>query len=696
MSYPTNDNAQELIQQRTDSRNWMRDSYWPQWEEVYQNYKCIVDVRKDADGNDDEDKTHIGMPDTFALVNRRTDRITAQIPQIGFIAENRNEEVETAVSRKAMSDWDNGGLQRQQKRHVRQAELLGWSVRSWWWEVAEFERRRGIDIAKTPLDQKDIELIAKTYKADPQILMTQPAALARLMETNGKRGLLDIRYKYKAYEGPRSEVLFSGDCFPEPFFDSIQTSNRFIVELRRGREWFMKLGKRYEEFQAGIKEMFQQHPKGTDPKAIGTGDDGRSLKDQMRGIVSMPTTQDNRYNQGNSGTQMWTVLARWTPGVDAKVAYVAEDGIWLGEILSPYTLDGKIPFTELILIDDILGGVGDSVARITRGLQTMHNVATNRRFDLYRQISQPLYGTTDRAIYDNPEVLRRDLMRLVHMRQGPNSLWSVNEGAAMAAMAQSMNTEADVARMFQMASGDSNMSMSANVDPSQLRTATGAKIMQGNQDVLTKGLVDMFHMTSVHADVEMIYLFNRSEMADAVSIDGKYDRNYDPNVDRDKLPWIKAEAIHFQVDGHLTVELGSTLADDDEAKVAKATNLFAMLANNPLANPETLVRDLLIAHGKGPKLAEYMQQQPPAAPPPIKANMSVSVDMEKLPEATQRVILQNAGVDQQSVQQMQQEVEAEAAGQAAGGQVPPGPPGAPPEIDPAQILQQSTGGGMPS
>ena len=100
-----------------------------------------------------------------------------------------------------------------------------------------------------------------------------------------------------------------------------------------------------------------------------------------------------------------------------------------------------------------------------------------------------------------------------------------------------------------------------------------------------------------------------------------------------------------------------------------------------------MVQDLLIAHGKGPQLQKYMQQQQPG-PPPLKGSVSVSVDLEKQDLATQRVILQQAGIDPSAVEQMQQQIQAETAQLQLGpaGMVPPPPPDAAPPIDPANIL----------
>lgn len=686
MPTPT-DKAAEIKEQLRDSRRWLSDSYWPQWEKVYQNYKCEMPERLDSDGKPDPDKTHIGMPDTFSMVSRRVARVTAQIPSLNFISPDGDQTISKSVSRKVMMDWDKGGVQRWQKLHCRQAEMLGWSVRGWWWQVDEWERRRGIDISQ-PIDPKDLELLAKTYSADPMSLQ-DPAVLAKLMEVKGRRGLLDVRYLYKSFEGPRSEVMFAGDVFPKPFFRTLQESTYLIVEIVRKKDWLVKLARRFPELTAGIETLLREHPKGMDSMSSGADDDGDVLRDRLRKIANLPSQSGSDYETGSTGTGEWTLIARWTPGHPCKVAYSTYNDIYIGEIESPYDLDGMIPFTDLILNDDILGGIGDSVARINLGLQDMHNLAVNRRHDLYRQITHPILGTTDRALYDNPEILRRDLGRLIYSRMGQGSLWNVNDQAAIAAMSASMGEEGAIQRMWQMAGGDSNMSMAANVDPAQLRTATGAKLMQANSDVLTKDLVDMYHF-SINADCKMMYLLNRSEMADPVPIDAaRYERNYNPNSDIRKQEWITAEPIHFQVDGELIVELGSTLADDDEANVAKATNLFQMLSGNPLVNQETITKDLIIAHGKGSRLAEYLQPQQDPGPPPIKAAMSVSVDMEKMPEATQRVILQNAGITQEAVARAQEQVEQEAA--AAAGMPPAGPEmappmGAPPEIDPQNLL----------
>jgi hypothetical protein len=657
-SSKANDLAQEILSQQKDSAFFMRNSYYDEWIQSYKNYKCKVEERKDADGKIDAEKTHIGMPDTWSLVNRRTARITANIPKIGFTSHKRDPEVNKFVSRKLMSDWDRSGMQVEQKRHVRQTEMLGWSVRSWWWELDEFDRNRRIDVT-VPLLEEDLRLIASTYNVtDPKLLLQQDV-LNQLLRQFGRGGLLPVSYTYKAFEGPRSKVLFVGDCYPEPYFEDIQNSGWFIVERRRNRQWLDSLAKRYPEMQKAVELLLTRYPKGTDGST--RGGEIVHLRDEFRKAVCVQTEQ-SQSSESRQGTGLWTIVERHIPGRKPRLGYVAEEGIWLGEIPYPFDLDGKIPFTDLTLIDDLFGGVGDSVARIIQGIQWAHNLTVNSRFDIMRHITNPILGTSDRVFYDNPDMLKRDLYRIFFSRTGQGAIWNLNDQPSLASALATLNEESNQMRMIQMASGDSNMSMSANVDPAQLRTATGAKILQGNTDVLTADLVSMFNLRSVNRDVEMMYLMNRSEMADAVEIDASpYDRNYEPNRSPEREDWIRIEPRHFQVDGQLTVELGSTLADDDEINVQKAMSAFQMFTGNPHVNQVTLVRDCLVALGKGAQIADYMVDQPAAPPPPTRSAMSFSVPFETLSPALQLAVLQSGGIAAEAIAQAQQEIDAQPA-----------------------------------
>ena len=159
--------------------------------------------------------------------------------------------------------------------------------------------------------------------------------------------------------------------------------------------------------------------------------------------------------------------------------------------------------------------------------------------------------------------------------------------------------------------------------------------------------------------------------------------------------WLTAEPIHFQSDGRLTVELGSTMADDEEQKVTKANNLYTMFNGNPGINQQTLARDVLVAYGKGPKLSEYLQEpQPPPPEPPTKSSISLAMKGETTDPAIVGAMLQQAGVTPEAIEAEREKISQQAAAQMVPGlpsttgpappslPMGPNPPGLPPDPQP--------------
>ncbi len=671
------DRAREIADRRTRSRRWMEDNFYSQWKTAFKNYKAERDAEKDPDGQSDLTQTSIGMPDTWAITRRGVARTTAQIPNLRFHA--KDPAVSELISRTLMYQWDKGGVQRNQKRHVLQAFLFGWSVRPWYFSVDEHTRSKRVDPMRGDLDEATVEQIAQTYKLRPEELLDETVR-AELLAEHSRGRLLPVKYKYLAYQGPRCDFLFVGDCYPEPNFLTIQSSGWFIVERRRSREWIEKTVKRFPEFRAGFEELLKDKPEGT-PEPVtrqGTAD----LREMFHSAIDRKQWTDETTSTDKTNPR-WTILEQHVPGARPKLALVAEESTWIGEIDYPYDLDGKIAFTELVLIDDLLCGIGDSVPRIIRGLQLLHERQVNVRFDLIYNLLRPLICTSNRELYENADkaLKRHKGFRLVYMR-GPGDIWMQSEQAALASAAAGLQDESSIMRLLQFASGESNMTMAANVDPQQARTATGARILAFNQDVLTKDLVDMFNQSSVQADAELMFLMNRSELPDAVEFDGSpYDRNYTAERDMLREQWMKAEPAHFQLDGEITAELGSTMADDDEAKVAKATNLFQAAMSRPdLFNLQKARDEFLIAMGKGRELKQWAAPPPPPPQPPeVKTSMTVSVKWEFLSEAERQQFLQRAGV----------EIAPPSAEVPPGPGLPALPPGTPPIA--AQAFEASQG-----
>ncbi len=698
MPQSAQDRVKEVIDCRDRSRDWMADAFYDEWEQVFQSYLCEREAETDpnehgnvggsptiydsynrpVNGKKTTARTSIAMPDTWSTIRRLVARTTAQPPNLRF----RSSDPDRAshVSRKIMRDWDKGTVQRQQKKHVTQAALFGWSVRAWYWEKTEYTRKRRID----PFDAANTAALWEQYRDDLLEMGAEegapvPAlAVAALIERYGRGKFLPVEYKYRGYEGAKCEFLLVSDCFPEPKFTSIQTSNWFCVERKRNRDWlndlFAAYGDQCPELQEGLNQLLRDFPRGS--ADTGSKKDDKDLRGRLEKVVDW-AADDHTKDLDRNPAPEWRITERHIPGKRPRLAFVAEDSIWLGEIDYPYELDGKVAFTECVLIDSLLSGVGDSTARVLRGLQLLHDRQVNVRYDLAYNILRPLVGCADERIIRDPKMIRRHSgMRIVPMaRQG--DLWVVGEQSAMSAVAVGFQDESAIERQWQKGSGESNLSMAANVDPQQARTATGARIMAYVGDILTKDGIDMFTETCLKPDAEMIYLLNRSELAEDQEFDAApYYRSYSSDQGVPETDIITVSPLDFQDDGEVEPEVGSTLADDDESKVTKAQSLFSMFAGNPTVNQERLRDHVLITMGEGRRLKEWAAQPAPPQPPELRSNVSFAVKLESLSETERVNLLEAAGIlTPEQAAQTRQQIEAAVNG--------PKPPAGPPAMPPA-------------
>jgi len=258
----------------------MSANYYPQLTEVYQSYMC--ECNGEPDPNDptkvDTSQTALGMPDTWGFVNRNTARITAQIPNMRHRSDNPQES--ELIGGSQMYQWDRAGMQRPQKKHTRQALITGWSVKAWSWKAEKYKRRKKVNILdpKTTPDQlaavidfhlpklqqeapiQSVEQVMQMV-SDPNVGPSLRQALVKIL--GSPNGLIPVEYDYKGYEGPHSEVLFIGDCYPEPQFQSIQGSNWFIVGRRRDRAWLENAAAAFPGMKDGIAKLPEAHPEGT-------------------------------------------------------------------------------------------------------------------------------------------------------------------------------------------------------------------------------------------------------------------------------------------------------------------------------------------------------------------------------------------------------------------------------------------------
>lgn len=682
------DDGEHLLECKRRSRQWLEDNYVAEWVEVVQNYKCEEDSYLDpADASQiDTDQTAIGMPDTWGLVRRAVARVTAQPPSHRFTSDNM--EIADRITRALMWQWDRTNPKRDHKLHVLQANLFGWSVKQWHWAcdytrrkrrvnpISVFEQGDGqrgeliIEQYRSPIEKAlkqgfgeelnaAFPVLQNVQKVEDLFLLRQVDPIAwetlwvelsaSLIAEHGKGGLLAVEEVWKYYEGPRSKTLFIGDCYPEPHFERLQSSCWFIVDRRRDLTWLKSLeklhgGKNNKDLREGLNKLLRLFPDGSPRFSIhaSNAENNHSFRERMLAAIGRSSQTDvyAEYGNGEYRGAEWTITEKHHVKPYPRIEYLAEDSIYLGSIEYPYDLEGKIAFTELVFVEDLFGGIGDSTARVVRGINKLHNRIANRRADLVDNLLKPLIGTSERSLYENPDQLKRHKQfRLFMALGGPNSLWVHNDGPALASAISSLQEESAYFRMLQTASGESNLSMAADVDPQQNRTATGAKIAALAADILTRDSTDML-TEGLRTDLEMMRLLNRSELSEPLPVGlnqtrrrfGDQPAPQIPVAPGQPEPQVLVTPEDFQYDGIVEVEVGSTLADDDDTKLTRAQVGYQLAVQNPAVfNVEAHADDLLIAMGKGSQLQKYRTQPQPPPPPEVRTTQSIAWKAEDLP-----------------------------------------------------------------
>lgn len=723
------------------SRDYMYKNYYPEWQEVYRQYLCVAESRKDQNdmqraraqsldgrwalfgpderliaggGEDDNPAASIVVPDIWALTRRKVARLTGNIPNL----RHRSQDAERMmrVSRCLMYQYEHMDRKLEEKKHLTQAQLFGWSVKSWYWERNEFLRTVRVDPTK-PMEPEIKAAVMRQYgqliesqlmpqammdlgidpqmvsmigqrasQGDPQAAMAMETisgqleshALMLLVGKVGQGKRIRVQYPKLGYVGPKYDTLLLCDVFPLPGFVSLQQSGWFAVTRRRDLGWFKRLKLGYEGDEAfradQVDEMLKRMPHGGHWDFGPRGGNDGGLRRQFEDVSNRGLGNERTITRDETDA-FWNVLEIHYTGDNCGVEYIAEGAYWFGKLDYPFALENnKIPFTELKFVVNLLDGVGESGARIISPITRLHGEQASMRHELVGNLIRPLVTTTDKKLMDNPGRLKRGLgMRLVQV-EDHGDLQVHNESAAQGAAMTGIQNEGTIVSHIQAATGENNMSTAANADPAQNKTATGATITQAQLDILTKEELEMYQIGQ-KADITMMRELNASELNDDITFDAApYSRDQESggqSPEEQRIARLGPQIVtvtpeDFHSDGDIEPEVGSTLADDDDTNVNRALQLFGTaLQSNGLFNLETARERLLVAFGEGKRIQQWMPPPAPPPPPPeMRISASISVKLETLRPEYQEAILAKI---------MSGEIPAEGTMQAPGPGLPSSP-----------------------
>lgn len=671
----------EIIDRRNESRKYMQQNYWDEWETVYRYSKCLAPVitKTDASGNEVEDKsrTNVCMPETSLSIRRSVARLTANPPQINYTSPSGNEGVEQKLTGWSYQQFDKSGEAQQHRKMVHTGDTFGWSVSKLWWDTIEQKK-----VFQRSFMGRDGKSVAFRDRAGLMRMQGAPDdEIEQAVQENGdelsdnevtqaiaKHGTtVNVPQILKKYEGPVSKNIFLGDFFMEPGCPTLDESSWATENYPEGPQFLEKMqAKTYEDPDSGeTKPVFDEKAcqelldMGTwapnqgsqQPYDLRTRFRTNVLKQQVplfppKLIAGKRFDILEQHARDDNG-QMW-------------IKWVGNEKVFLGKMPYPWELYGKYLYTEFVPLFDIISAIGDSIPRLHRFLQSLHNATVGQRKDLVRNLLKPLVlMKTGEDVAD--EQLEMAFLRIVTCKDPRNFTPFMAEmyGALATAFRGGMEEESQIMRLWALSDPSINNTESGSTEnPQAGKTATTAILAAKSADALTQFKLDSLNWyLKQHGEKKLAMLQqNIREANEPYDIDSKYMNKIEGYSQRNgKTAKVCLYPDELQEDFGVEPEAMSMLSADDDIRRQAGMQLMQMAAQLPgVVDPQYAAKFFASTiRGVDPEKA-VPPPQPPQAPPP-KVNVAVAVKWLELPPQAQEAMLAGAGV--QITPDLQQEID---------------------------------------
>ena len=665
----------DTIERRKASRDWMRDNFWGEFEEVWRYMKCrTVPIIDPKTGKEDTTRTNICMPDFWTVVRRKTARLTARPPALRIHA--KSPQVAEWWTGFAAYQWDRAHEQVVQRRHVLQAQLFGLSVKAHWYDTV-IENRRFRRKTEDVLAEIGVVMDDETGKLHlPSVDEIQtkrtrpykdfpPQQTQELMASVGPE--MFRREAIRKYEGPVSSFVFLGDFYPEPEFESLHSAAWIILEAMRDVEWLAYFAK-------------QNYSDPRDPQAPERPIFGTKRLQELLDGASYSTTSAAK--DEDLKAQLRSAIFKTEPLVDVKLLpvkrfkitseYVFKDGWphvrWIGNdkhLLNytesdkddgymplPWDLNGRYNLSSFTPIPDLLWGVGDSSPRILRHLMRLHNVTVGQRTDLVTAALMPLVPIREGA--DIPQQIQnRGCMRVFRVKT-PGDI-----GTPITVQVPREAWESEKAILMQM----------QNAEPSLNSFGVESQAVPGASQVATLGMLQQRAGEALSADELERLNESLAEETTIKLLMAQQGLSEIPKIPKQFMPAPEAEAdssmmtlasgapgeraavtikdpLELQEDLEVIPELGSTLALDDEFKRSSAEKLYLVASADPVLWNKREAAQQLASTFRARDAEKLLNPEMPPSPrvPETRVSISLALKWDDLPGEVQNEILQKTGL----------------------------------------------------
>jgi hypothetical protein len=691
--------ASEVTEQFKVSRDWFAQNYYPEWAEIYRNVQCRVAplMKKGKDGSLVEDKTsdrtNVCLTDHYVMRRRKVDRLTVNAPSLRvrggsdgvgpdgapYTAQQQRDK----VSARLYYSWDKSGFQRTFKKVVDSATMFGWGVSKSYQDKIQVVRRLKRVTAKLTLSdllnlQGDEQVAAAvkqmraagTKHAD----VTKQAAKMReeLQAQNAERvksrgqdvasqdeianaiaqfgDTVSLQVPTVKYDGPVGSALFVGDVFPEPGFLSLNQS-AYVIErcdwdMPRLTYWAKQKwtdpdsGEELPVFDEDALDDFVDKFK--DSQASRKPD-----KNDLRVLLRESIKQSDPQIDGRLRGKRFPMLERHSVTDDGRfrIDFIGGDeggGDRLGWMCYPWDTYGKYLYSELVLMPDIVGGIGESSLRATKYIMQLRNTRENQITDFINRKLRPLIKARGGAEITDEQLQRTAYGVFIRLKE----MDDIQPFQDPSFPVEAFSDVAGLVREMQQAEpAMADYSPGTENSPMAGKFATTALLQSKSANVSTQAQLNQ--IGDYVADVLHVWMaIDQQSMSEAVEIQrGESDRIDALSIfGNDQVRSIRVEPMELQEDFEIFPIADSVLAVDDDFRAGRMMQFGQLAFANPDVYNKAEVAKQIAETIPGVDVTKIMAPPPQPPQPDVRTSITISVKWPELADDAQIALLEEKGL----------------------------------------------------
>lgn len=644
------DRVDEVMARYEASRRWFNDNYFGEFAEIYRSVNCRVLPVTDKNGKEIKGRTNVSLPDHFIMRRKKVARLTASPPNLR-IRGGDDQSMRDSATALMYRQWDYGRWQQVLRGVVDSSTIFGWGVNKTWWNKVEVWRR--LRMRTTQLSR--MQLMQLQGAPEDEIEQALAENTNQLNELEMAQALsqfgneVQMEVNTVKYDGPVGQSLFIGDVFPEPGFVSL---NRSAWVIEHGEWDIPKLkyftqqltqdsdtGEERSIFDPAVVQAMIDDAPGTGLKFKRDLELRRQLRDAVQ--QTEPRAQYDLRLRG----KRYDVFEQHFIQDDGRIRidWFGEQKYYLGSMIYPWDTYGQYIYKELVLIPDIINGIGQSTIRASRFIKQLRDSRANQTSDFINKKLRPKFKVLDTADINEQHFERQDWseirvkdmndINLLFDPQFPPEAWQ---------------DQAQLVREIQQVEPLVNDFQSGTeTTPTAGRLATTAVLQQKSADAVTADELRQID-NYLYDQLNLNFVMTQQQMQETATIErGEVDRIDALSLFNDgTVRSIKVDPLEIQQDLELIPESGSTLAADDDFRRNSIMQGYQLALQNPKDFNSRPFAEALAKMIPGVKVVDALKPDvpPPPPSPEVRINVSVAVKWTELPTDVQSAILSAGGL----------------------------------------------------